>query len=308
MTDLHFYTLDVFTERPYGGNPVAIFPDAPPLSASQMQLVARELNLSETVFVRPATHPDALRQLRIFTPAMELPFAGHPTIGTAQLLVTLGVAGAGDDGSTRFLLEEAAGLVAIEVISENEAPSFTWLTTARLPERGPEPPAPADLAAMLGLAADDILAGPADAPRSYSGGVPYLYIPVRDRGALSRIHVDVGLWREKVAAFWAPHLYAFTGADSNPLDGRAVLAARMFAPAMGIVEDPATGAGVAGLAGYLWERDRRAGRWLIQQGIEMGRPSALHLELTADGGSLSRVRVGGSAVRMGEGSLRAPTG
>jgi trans-2,3-dihydro-3-hydroxyanthranilate isomerase len=306
VTVLQYHELDVFTDRVGGGNPVAVFVDAPALPDDRMQAVAAALGLSESVFVRPPTDPAAVRQLRIFTPAMELPFAGHPTIGTAQLLVELDVVVAQAPGVWRFALEERVGLVPIEVTARDGA-RFTWLTTSKLPERGPVPPPVAALAAMLGLEPADVLANDVDAPRAYSAGVPFLYIPVRDDAALARARVDVARWEAGAAGFWAPHLYLFVPPRASGSRPREV-AARMFAPAMGIVEDPATGAGVAGLAGYLWERDRAFGRWVVRQGREMGRPSELHIELSGTGESLESVRVGGSAMRVRTGRVELPPG
>ena len=306
-SDLEFFTLDVFTATPYGGNPVAVFPRADALSDVAMQRIAGELNLSETVFVRAATYPDALRQLRIFTPRMELPFAGHPTIGTAQLLVTLGIARFGPVGTARFALQEAVGLVPVEVHGRDGRPDFAWLTSAQLPEPGPAPPDVAVLAALLGLGVDDIVASGDEAPRTWSAGVPYLYVPVRNRDALARARVDLAVWERDVRGFWAPHLYIFTlDGGMHTAGGVGAIYARMFAPAMGITEDPATGAGVAGIAGYLWERERRPGRWLVSQGVEMGRPSELHLEIEAAAGRIAQVRVGGAAVLMARGTIPRP--
>lgn len=305
--DLAFHTLDVFTAKPYGGNPVAVFPDSDGLSDVAMQRIARELNLSETVFVRVAPHPAALRELRIFTPRMELPFAGHPTIGTAQLLVSLGIAHLGADRTARFLLQEAVGLVPVEVNGRGGRPDFAWLTSAQLPELGPPPPDVSVLAALLRLGGDDIVVSAADGPRAWSAGVPYLYVPVRNREALARAQVDLAVWERAIRGFWAPHLYVFTMENgTRPADGVGAIAARMFAPAMGITEDPATGAGVAGIAGYLWAREHRPGRWLISQGVEMGRPSELHLQVDATAGRIERVRVGGAAVLMASGTIPRP--
>jgi trans-2,3-dihydro-3-hydroxyanthranilate isomerase len=290
-----YEVLDVFTAHPGGGNPLAVLPDAPALGDAEMQTIARRIGLSETVFVRPPRHPDALRSLRIFTPDMELPFAGHPTIGTAQLLVELGVAPRADPGvPIRFALEENVGLVAVEVVPQADGGFFSWLTVARLPERGPAPPPTVTLAALLGLSQADILDNTVDGPRAYSAGVGFLYVPVRDADALSRARVDVDVWKASIADFWAPHVYVMT----TPADGS--VAGRMFAPAMGIVEDPATGAAAAALAGYLWERDGVPGRWIIRQGVHISRPSELHVELTASGNALTQVRVGGAAVRIGQ--------
>jgi trans-2,3-dihydro-3-hydroxyanthranilate isomerase len=289
--------LDVFTDRPGGGNPLAVFPDAPVLSDTEMQSIAREIGLSETVFVRPPNRAGALRSLRIFTPEMELPFAGHPTIGTAQLLVELGATPRLDAlAPVRFVLDERVGPIEVEVVPQADGGYFSWLTVARSPERGPAPPPVNDLARMIGLLSSDVV----DDPCAYSAGVPFLYVPVRDVETLNRARMDVSRWRESVAAFWAPHVYLMVIADRT-------VHARMFAPAMGIDEDPATGAAAAALAGYLWDRHGQSGRWVIHQGVQMGRPSELHVELRG-GTGLEQVRVGGAAVRTGRYELTMPAG
>ena len=299
-TGLDYHLLDVFTDRAGGGNPVAVFVDAPALPDETMQATAAALGLSETVFVLPATDGASLRRLRIFTPAMELPFAGHPTIGTAHLLVDLGAVNESAPGTWRFALEETVGRIAIEVTASGDGgrPRFAWLTTSALPTRGPEPPDAAALASVLGVDERAIVLDEKDAPRAYSAGVPFLYVPVRDRATLARVRIDVERWKTVVASFWAPHVYVFVPPGTDGLPDHE-LAARMFAPAMGIVEDPATGGAVAGLAGYLRDRGEGLGRWMVAQGREMGRASELHVELLGDGGSLEAVRVGGAAVRVG---------
>jgi trans-2,3-dihydro-3-hydroxyanthranilate isomerase len=178
------------------------------------------------------------------------------------------------------------------------------LTPARLPETQGPVPSRRELAALLGIAVDDILDDPdGDAPQAVSVGVPFLFVPVRDRGVLARVGVDLARWRELLASAWAPHVYVFCRDAANGADVRA----RMFAPAMGITEDPATGAAAAAFAGYLaWrvaDRDAEL-RWVIEQGIEMGRPSRLEVTAVKEGGTVRSVRVGGTAVRVGEGALR----
>ena len=304
MQALEFHTLDVFTETVFGGNQLAVFPDAPELPTAVMQAIAREFNLSETVFVRPTETAGAWRKVRIFTPGAELPFAGHPTIGTAQLLVELGLAPAPDaDGATTFAFEEGVGLVPVEVTRPASGGFFSWLTAARQPEsRGPAP-ARAILASVLGLAPDDILEDERDASAAWSAGVPYLCVPVRDRAALARVNVDAARWRTALADFWSKEIFAFC---HEPEGTAANVRARMFAPGLGIVEDPATGSAAAAFAGYLWQRQGGPGKWIIAQGLEMGRPSTLHVEAAGAGGQLRTVRVGGSAVRVSQGTLQLP--
>ena len=303
MRELTFYTLDVFTEQLFGGNQLAVFPEAPELEHDVMQAIAREFNFSETVFVRPPENAGALRRLRIFTPGGELPFAGHPTIGTAQLLFELGIAPANAAGGSEFALEEGVGLVPISVARRDDGRVFTWLTTARLPERGPAPPSVELLAPMLGLTPDEILCNNVDAPASYSAGVPFTCIPVRDVEALGRATLDLARWRELIPQLWSPDVYLFC---PEPKMSGADVRARMFGPAMGITEDPATGGAAAAFAGYLWQRNGGPGKWVIAQGVEMGRPSELHVEANGEDGRLTSVRVGGSAVRVSHGTMTIP--
>ena len=300
--ELRYHLLDVFTDVPLGGNPLAVFADAPVLEPALMQRIARELNLSESVFVQPARDATAARRIRIFTPGVELPFAGHPTVGTASLLVELGIVAA-DRAESGFLLEEQVGLVPVTVRRAVSGLSFAELTAAMVPEsRGPVP-SRGELAALLNVSEADVMDGD-DAPQAVSAGVSFLIVPVRDRGVLARVSLDLPRWRELLATAWAPHVYVFC---RNPDGADAHIRARMFAPAMGIAEDPATGGAAAAFAGYLaWrvaDRDVTL-RWTVEQGIEMQRPSRLELTAVKSGGQIREVRVGGTSVRLGEGVLR----
>jgi trans-2,3-dihydro-3-hydroxyanthranilate isomerase len=297
-----FVTADVFTDRIFGGNPLAVFPSARGLTAMQMQRVAREMNLSETVFVFPAHKRHNTRRLRIFTPEMELPFAGHPTVGAAVVLAATGEIELTGD-VTRIVFEEGVGPVPVTIFRSADWPLAAQLTSARLPERGPEPPAGA--ASVIGLTDAD-LAVNGWAPAAYSCGVPFVFIPVRDRGALARASLDRATWQRLLASFWAPHVYVVT--PDAELPGSHVRA-RMFAPAMGIAEDPATGGAVAALAGFLSEHDALnlgTRRWVVEQGYEMGRPSSLEVEADFREGAVTAVRVGGRAVLVSEGTMEVP--
>ncbi len=301
-----YHTLDVFTDRVFGGNPLAVFPDARGIAPERMQRIARELNLSETVFVLPPEDPGHTRRLRIFTPAAELPFAGHPTVGTAFLLASLGqVPLEGDE--TAIVFEEGVGPVPVRIFARGGEPVGAQLTAAKLPEHGPPPPPRGELAAVLGLAEDDLPDGEW-APGGVSCGVPFLYVPVRDRAALGRARVDLARWEATLAGWWAPHLFVFSRDPELP---GSDVRARMFAPSMGIAEDPATGGAAVALAGYLAARSpQREGtlRWTVEQGWEMGRPSILRVEADVRGGEVTAVRVGGGAVRVAEGRMRIPDG
>jgi trans-2,3-dihydro-3-hydroxyanthranilate isomerase len=298
-----YHTLDVFTDRVFGGNPLAVFPDADGVPPELMQRIARELNLSETVFVLWNAPPEGTDcRVRIFTPASELPFAGHPTVGTAFLLAELGRIRA-EGGAARVVLSEGVGPVPVDVRMEDGRPVFAQLSAARMPEMGPPPPSPAVVAELLSLDEADL--GGSLGTAHATSGVPFLFVSVRDRGALGRVRMDGGAWERHLSGAWGPHVYVVT----DDAEGGASLRARMFAPAMGIAEDPATGGAVTALAGLLAARDAAGDgtlRWTIEQGVEMGRPSRLHVEADVQGGAVTAVRVGGGAVRVSDGEMMLP--
>lgn len=298
---MFFCTLDVFTDRRFGGNPLAVIPDARGLDDDRMLEIAREFNLSETTFVFPPERPENTRRVRIFTPANELPFAGHPTIGTAYALALLGHVKL-DGDETRIVFEEGVGPVPVSIRSRDGAPVFAELSAARMPEVGPPPPSRNALADLLSLEVSD-LSGGTWSPQALSCGVPYLFVPVRSRAALKRARVKLDRWETTLKNGWASELYVFS--RDPELEGSSIRA-RMFAPAFGIGEDPATGSAAAALAGYLGTRDRAKDgtlRWVVEQGFEMGRPSILHVEADKAQGAIVAVRVGGSAVMVSKGEM-----
>lgn len=295
-----FHTLDVFTDRRFGGNPLAVVLDAQGLSGERMQVIAAEVNLSETVFVLPPDRPGPdRRKVRIFTPRTELPFAGHPTVGTSFLLAKLGLVEM-NGTDPRMVLEEGVGDVAVKVRIGNDGSLSTQMSVPRMPERGPEPPPLSDLAAMLSLKDSDVLPGSA----GWSCGVPFLFVALRDREAIRRAKLRIDRWEKVLSGWWAKGIFVFT-TDTESKD--AQIHARMFAPAMGVAEDPATGSAASALAGHLQLHDPRDGqrRWLVEQGFEMGRPSLIELEADIAVGRITAVRVGGSSVLVSEGWLDA---
>jgi len=303
---LRFHTLDVFTDEPFGGNPLGVFPDSAHLPTALMQRIAREMNLSETVFLGPPETADGTARVRIFTPAVEVPFAGHPTVGTALYLAARGEGERSPDGSEASLvLEENVGPVPVEVRFEKGRAAFARFTTAMLPEHRPCEHAPADLAAMIGLEPDEVRTDDL-APEQVSCGLPYLIIPVRSLDAIRRVALDTALWRRMVADGWAHHVYTVCReAEGEGVDFRV----RMFAPGSGVPEDPATGSAAAALGGYLSRvdgRDEARLAWTLEQGIECGRPSVLEVEADRAGGETVAVRVGGRAVEVSEGTMAVP--
>lgn len=299
-----FHTADVFTDQIFGGNPLAVFPQAGGLKAAQMQKVAAEFNFSETTFVFPPETSQGTRRLRIFTPKGELPFAGHPTVGTAHVLSAIGdipLSG----GEANAVFEEGVGAVPVTIRGVGGKPTYAELTAPQLPEFGPEPPPLEQLAALLSLEVGDLLLGEYG-PQAVSCGVPFLFLPLRDREALARVRLDRQRWQDLLADFWAPSLYLFCAdGERSGVDWRA----RMFAPAMGIEEDPATGSAATALAGYLGSRHAAASgqlRWLVEQGVEMGRPSLLQVEADKVEGTLGAIRVGGASVLVSEGTMEIP--
>jgi trans-2,3-dihydro-3-hydroxyanthranilate isomerase len=298
--NLRFTTLDVFTDRPFGGNPLAVFCDQPEISTGQMQTIAREFNLSETVFIVPPRDERALRGLRIFTPSKELPFAGHPTVGAAHAIVEAGIAKL-SGGSAAFALELEVGLVPITVTQRGNCPPFVQLSTARLPERVGKPPSRATLAQILGLAEEQVVAEE-QCGQAWSCGTPFVFVPVRDRAALAAAKPDSSRWSQALRDAGAAQTFVFCRDPELP---GSSLRARMFAPDLGVPEDPATGSAAAAFAGYLATADGPTTRtqWIVEQGFEMGRPSILHVEADISAGRVTAVRVGGTAVRMSEGML-----
>lgn len=252
----------------------------------------------------PPHDPVHTRRLRIFTPAVELPFAGHPTLGTAHVLASIGAIPLKQE-RTPIVFEEGVGPIPVTIFAQRNQPVFTQLTAALRPIIGPAPPDNVSLAAMLTLGNTDLLEGDY-APQAVSCGVPFLFVPLRNRDALKRARLDQARWQSVLADFWAPDLYLFTF-DAELPDSQ--VRARMFAPSMGLAEDPATGAAASALGGYLGMRTAEATRslrWIVEQGFEMGRPSLLEVEVDKVDHQLQTIRVGGASVLVSEGVMHIP--
>jgi trans-2,3-dihydro-3-hydroxyanthranilate isomerase len=284
MENVTFEVWDVFTDRPFTGNPLAIVETDGSLSTAQMQTIAREFNLSETIFLMPPADPAHTARARIFFPTAEIPFAGHPTIGAALFL-------ANRDGKTEIVLEEEAGLVPVRIQSGR-----AQLTAPLRPEPHGDPVATELCAAALGLPEDAI--GP-HIPQAHSGGPAFLDVPVKDRETLARARPMEPAWTA---------LMERCGVDSAWLYDPD-LNARMFSPTAGIPEDPATGSASAILASQLLANDALptgTTRKTIRQGEDMGRLSKIEFEADVNGGAITAVRISGQAVPISRGTIRVP--
>ncbi|MBL8589499.1 MAG: PhzF family phenazine biosynthesis protein [Methylobacteriaceae bacterium] len=296
-----FHTLDVFTDAPLAGNPLAVVLDAEGLDDARMQAIAREFNLSETVFVLAPRDPVNTASVRIFTPGRELPFAGHPTVGTAVLLAELHAPEILARQDVTVVLEEKVGPVSCIVRHiEGQAPRASF-TLPRLPQELEPAAAAADLAAALGLAEADV-GFDAHVPSVYSAGVGFTFVPLRSREAVARARPDLSRWS---AVKPADHANVFVYARGGARPG-SHYHARMFAPDMGVGEDPATGSAAAAFAGALMRFEAPADgdhTILIEQGFEMGRPSLITLGLDVAGGALTSASIGGPAVILQQGTI-----
>lgn len=296
---LRYDTLDVFTETRFGGNQLAVVHDADALSGEQMQTVAREFNYSETVFLLAPQTVEATARVRIFTPGTELPFAGHPTVGTAVLLV-LGERGERDGSAVTVRLEAPVGLLTVRVTGDGADRRAGMFTAPRLPREAEPPPDPAEIAEALGLAVDRIGFG-AHVPRAFDAGMAFNFVPVTGRDALAACKVVQPAWADTFSGRSIKNVFAYCRAgDGEPVRYHA----RMFAPDFGIEEDPATGSAVAAFSGQVAASEQLADgvhELPVEQGRDMGRPSAIHLTLEMADGAVRSARVGGGAVRICEG-------
>jgi trans-2,3-dihydro-3-hydroxyanthranilate isomerase len=300
MPARRFATLDVFTDRQLAGNPLAVVLDAEGLDADAMQAIAREFNLSETVFVLPPDEPRHRARLRIFTPGRELPFAGHPTVGTAVLLAL-------EDGrrgdAAAFGLEETVGVVPC-VVEPGEGRGRARFRLPRLPAIVGEGRPVAEAAWALGLEPADI-GFDRHATSRHSAGVAFDFVPVRSREALARARPNPEAFAKVFADEGHVGVFVYTREAED--EGHA-FRARMFAPGAGIGEDPATGGAVAAFAGALMQFEPLGDGvhdLPIEQGYEMGRPSLIGLQMTIEGGALRSAEIGGDAVVVMRGELFA---
>ncbi len=297
-----FVTLDVFTGTPLAGNPLAVVLDAQGLDGAAMQAVAREFNLSETVFVLAPKDARHRARLRIFTPASELPFASHPTLGSAILLGQHDGSPSGGADAAAFGLEVELGTIAC-IVEATETGGRARLRIPSLPRFDRDGPDAALLAPLLGLTPKAIGFG-RHQPSRHTAGPSFTFVPVADQSALTAARLDGAAFARAHARGQVDALYLYT--PDSQAAGRA-FEARMFAPHLGVAEDPATGSAAAAFAGVLMQFAQLGEGThdvAIRQGVAMGRPSAIALQVVVENGTLRSVEIGGEAVIVSEGVLR----
>jgi trans-2,3-dihydro-3-hydroxyanthranilate isomerase len=299
---LQIHTLDVFTDRRFGGNPLAVVHEADALTAEQMQQIARELNLSETVFVLKPDNPAHSAKIRIFTPARELPFAGHPTIGTAILLAEQRVPLMNGEQDAIIVLEQPIGTVRVGVRMRAGATPFAEFDAPTLPEIAGTLPSRDRIADALGLIPREI-GFENHSAMQFTAGNTFAFVPISSLEAIGKARINGVHWQAVFANGKADGVYLYT---RSCMRKGSAFHARMFAPQLGVPEDAATGAAAVCFAGVVSEFDELPNGThtrVIEQGYEMGRPSSVVLTLIVEGGVLDTVRIGGNAVRVTEGSL-----
>jgi trans-2,3-dihydro-3-hydroxyanthranilate isomerase len=298
---LHY---DVFTDHLFGGNQLAVYLDGRGLTTETMQAIAKEMNFSETTFLLPAETSGTDVRMRIFTPAEELPMAGHPTIGTTFALARAGVI---EFGRQNFVFGCGIGPVPVALTWNGGDLGFAWMTQP-LPTFGDTIPDPARTAAALSLSPAAI-AGTGHPVQVVSCGVPFIFVPLTTRSAVDNVVVNAGALDALLAdtKISAHGIFVFS---AQPGDARATVYSRMFAPELGIIEDPATGVASGPLGCYLLRHKivppEKSESIISLQGAKMGRPSYIHIAIGVDKGRISSVRVGGEAVLAGEATLYVP--
>lgn len=297
-----FTLVDVFTSRPFGGNQLAVFTDAAGLSDAEMQELAHEMNFSESTFVLPADSTDAARRVRIFTPKHEMPMAGHPTVGTTWVLASHGqILIKSARTVTDATLQLGIGPVTVSIESTDARPEFVWMTH-REAEFGATRSDRERIAQALGITAADIRD---DLPIQFvSTGVPFMFIPLHGLEALAKCTVNADSIGALVkAGEQAPLIYMFVANESGDFAPRS----RMFAPHSGVSEDPATGSAAAPFGAYAATygliKPAPKASFVIRQGVEMGRPSEIHVEVVRKDSDAFGIRIGGRCAIVGEGAM-----
>jgi trans-2,3-dihydro-3-hydroxyanthranilate isomerase len=297
---LQYRIVDVFTDRMFGGNPLAVVLDGRGVTDKEMQALAQEMNLSETTFVLPPDDPANDFRVRIFTPGRELPMAGHPTIGTAFVLAREKMVPAGGDTLT-IRLEEKVGLIPVRLEMKDGAPNKIWMTQPR-PTFGPVFPNAVAVSEMLGIDPADIRS---ELPiEVVSCGMPFLFVPVRDLATMRRLNFNKDLSLRTLGPLGVQEVFVFAMEVEN---AGSTVHSRMFAPELGIPEDPATGGASGPLGSYLVRYGlvpaKPKASIVSEQGIEMGRPSFIHIEITQEANEITDVKVGGQTVFVGGGEI-----
>jgi trans-2,3-dihydro-3-hydroxyanthranilate isomerase len=292
-----FHIVDVFSSTPFGGNQLAVLPDATGISTDGMQKIAREFNFGETTFVLPKNDRANTYRVRIFTPRAELDFAGHPTVGTACALVMKQRVGLGDP--IQLTLEENVGPVTVDVAQRNGG-FHGALTLSGKIEAPTGAPSPTDLAAVLSIE-------PAEVGQVFFAGVgvPFCFVQLNSNAVVDRAVLNRAAWAATLSRAWGPHVFFFAG----DLRNGGKLYARMCAPALGIEEDPATGAACAALVGATASKHDFGGaayRLSIQQGVSMGRRSEIEAEARTSGSVVTSVSVGGATAYIASGEIEVP--
>ena len=297
MNYLHY---DVFTSRPLVGNQLAVFPDGRGLTTEQMQAIAREMNFAETTFILPAERPDTDIRMRIFTPGVEMPMAGHPTVGSTFALAHSGVI---PRGQKQFVFGVNVGPTRVDLEWEGDDLRFVWMTQAR-PTFGPPVADRAAAAGAVGLREGDL--APGLPIQEVSCGVPYVLMPLRDRDAVDRSTAPS--FGFELAGVSRAHPAILLFAHDIRLKPDSTYS-RMFAPGLGVVEDPATGSAAGPLGCYLVEQRLVSGddalRIVNIQGVKMARDSRIHIAVTGSPGDITDVKVGGAAVLVARGEFLA---
>lgn len=302
MRTLRYLHLDVFTDAPFTGNQLAVFPAPGALSTERMQRIANEMAFSETTFIYPPAGSGDMK-MRIFTPGEELPIAGHPTIGSTFALALEGVIAAGLD---KFVFELGVGPTPVALEWREGTLAFAWMTQPN-PEFGVTLDDRPGLARSLGI--DETEMAPHRPIQVVSCGVPYLMVPIMSRAAVDAVAVDRKGIVRCLANAGAGECPVFVFTLDERREGETVYS-RMLAPSLGIGEDPATGSAAGPLGSYLLQHrvlTPQAARTIVNlQGVAMGRPSRIHISIDGEPGHITRVRVGGTAVLVGSGELRIP--
>jgi trans-2,3-dihydro-3-hydroxyanthranilate isomerase len=301
--DCPFHILDVFTATPLAGNQLAVVRDCDHLTGEQMQAIAAEFNFPETIFVLQPRDPVNTARLRIFTPKIELPFAGHPTVGGAVLIAIEDAADMLGSHELSIVLEEEVGLIQCGVRRPKWQAARAVFELPRLPEKLDGAPDVALLAKALSLDEADI-GFDNHAPSHYSAGVGFVFVPVGSREALNRARPNLDAWDSVFAHPQGRSCYLYT---REVVREENHVHARMFAPASGIPEDPATGSAAAAFAGVCLEFEQPADgdhQIVIEQGFAMGRPSEIVLTMHVRGGAFETVSIGGAAVLVASGTLK----